>query len=113
MNLSAAFAALTAADITPDVLAAEGIDPADPQALRALVDEQLRSILAENRIVSHAQVASLQAAWYALRTPAELAADDELAQRLAASMAAFLAPAVQLGDDRWCAADVYEPAHAA
>jgi hypothetical protein len=86
VNFPAALAHLAAAGITPPVLAAEGVDPADPAALRRLVDREMRAITDGDVLGDHRILGALRAARAALLTDAERAADDVLAARLRADL---------------------------
>jgi hypothetical protein len=89
VNLPAALAHLAAAGITPPVLAAEGVDPADPAALRALVDREMRAITDGDVLGDHRILGALWAARQALLSDAERAEVEALAARLRADLEAL------------------------
>jgi hypothetical protein len=86
VNLPAALAHLAVAGITPPVLAAEHVDPADPAALRALADREMRAITDGDVLGDHRILGALWAARQALLSDAERTADDVLANRLRADL---------------------------
>ena len=94
MNVPAALAHLAKVDITPTVLADEGINPADPDALRALVDELLGAALAEDILTDKRQIGHLEAARECLLPDGEQAWRDALA----ADMRRFLAAKHETAD---------------
>jgi hypothetical protein len=89
MNLTRALAHLDKIGVTADVLLAGDIEPHDPAAVRAEVEELLRSALAENSIlVSVNSLTRLQLALEHLLTPAERARNEVLALALARDLTA-------------------------
>ncbi len=73
MHVSSARAHLARIGVTGPIIAAECVDPFDPHAIRGLVEDLLRGILANNDLTSARQFAELQMALGQLRTPAEVA----------------------------------------
>jgi hypothetical protein len=89
MNLPAALAHLAAAGITADVLAAEHVDPADPEALLGLVDAEIRAITDGDCLADYRHVGALYLAREALLPDSERAKRDAIAARLRADLEAM------------------------